>query len=119
MFARQNIEQVTPIDASDRFFMAQLVLVDVRTDSEFEEVRVPGSIHIPMGQIRGRLDELTLEHPVAFICQSGHRSNRAARAAARRRDDVMNVAGGIRAWLDAGLPAATCPVSHDHERRTT
>ena len=38
--------------------------------------------------------------------------------AARHRDDVMNVAGGMDAWLDAGLPAATCPVSHEHTSPT-
>jgi rhodanese-related sulfurtransferase len=92
----------------------QLTLVDVRTEQEFEQVRVPGVLHIPVTEIKGRLGEIPAEHPVAFLCRSGHRSSLAARMAARHRDDVMNVAGGMDAWLDAGLPSATCPVSHEH-----
>lgn len=118
MLGFKSIEKVTPGEVSDRFFMGQLTLVDVRTEQEFEQVRVPGVLHIPVTEIKGRLAEIPAGHPVAFLCRSGHRSSLAARMAARHRDDVMNVAGGMDAWLDAGLPAATCPVSHEHTSPT-
>lgn len=112
MFGRRRIQAITPQVASDRFFTAELTLVDVRTDAEFAEYRVPGVLHIPVQEIRGRLDEVPTRHPVAFVCRSGHRSATAARAAARHREDVLNVAGGMNAWLAAGLPVARCRVSH-------
>lgn len=114
MFGFKSIDKVTPGEVSDRFFMGQLTLVDVRTNEEFEQVRVPGVLHIPVTEIKGRLGDIPTEHPVAFLCRSGHRSSLAARLAARHRDDIMNVTGGMDAWLSAGLPAATCPVSHGH-----
>ena len=118
MLGFKSIDKVTPGEVSDRFFMGQLTLVDVRSDEEFEEVRVPGVLHIPVTEIKGRLAEIPAGHPVAFLCRSGHRSSLAARMAARHRDDVMNVDGGMDAWLRAGLPSATCPVSHERSSNT-
>ena len=91
------------------------MIVDVRTAGEYEQVRVPGAIHIPLPEVHSRLGELRADRPVAFLCRSGHRSAVAARRAAKERTGVLNVAGGMNAWLDADLPAARCPVS----RRTT
>ena len=111
MFGLRRIEAITPQAASDRFFTAELAIVDVRTDAEFRQFRVPGVVHIPAHEIRSRLDEVPTGHPVAFVCRSGHRSASAARLAARHRDDVLNVAGGMNAWIAAGLPVARCRVS--------
>lgn len=111
MFGRRRIEAITVRQASDRFFAGELVLVDVRTHQEFERVRVPGSLHIPLHEVRGRVPDLRADHPVAFICRSGHRSTVAARRAVRARPDVLNITGGMNAWLAAGLPSADCPVS--------
>lgn len=112
MFGRRPIESIDPQTASDRFFTAEIVLVDVRSRAEYEQVRVPGTIHIPLAEVGRRLDEVRSDRPVAFLCRSGHRSMAAARKAAKHRDDVLNVAGGMNAWLAAGLPAARCRVSH-------
>ena len=84
MLGFKSIDKVTPGEVSDRFFMGQLTLVDVRSEEEFEEVRVPGVLHIPVTEIKGRLAEIPVGHPVAFLCRSGHRSSLAARMAARR-----------------------------------
>jgi rhodanese-related sulfurtransferase len=116
MFGRRSIESITARAASDRFFTGELVLVDVRTRHEFEQLRIPGALHIPLHEVRGRLDELRTDHAVAFLCRSGHRSAVAARRAATRRTDVVNVAGGMNAWLAAGLPTADCQASRSKRR---
>jgi len=109
MFRRRRIESITPRTACDRFFTGELVLVDVRTHLEYERTRVPRAIHMPLIEVGSRLGELPAGHPVAFLCRSGHRSALAARAAARHRTDVLNVTGGMNAWLAAGLPTSDCP----------
>ncbi len=116
MFGRRPIEAITVRVASDRFFTGELMLVDVRTHREFEQVRVPGAVHIPLPELSNRLGELRTDHAVAFLCRSGHRSAVAARRAAKQRPDVLNVTGGMNAWLAAGLPAADCPVSRSSRR---
>ena len=111
MFGLRRIESIAPRHASDRFFTGEIVIVDVRTPSEYAHVRVPGAIHIPLLELRARVGELRADRPVAFLGASSHRSALAARRAAKQRADVLNVAGGMNAWLAAGLPAARCPVS--------
>ncbi len=116
MFGRLRIETITARAASDRFFSGELVLVDVRSHQEYERVRVPGAVHIPLHEVRGRVAELRTDHAVAFLCRSGHRSAVAARRAAKQRPDVLNVTGGLNAWLAAGLPTADCPASRSSRR---
>jgi len=111
MFGRRRIEAITARAASDRFFSGELVLIDVRSEREYAQVRVPGAVHIPLHEVGGRLGELRTDHPLAFVCRSGHRSAVAARRAARHRPDVLNVAGGMNAWLAADLPVSDCPAS--------
>ena len=116
MFGRRRIETITARAACDRFFTGELVLVDVRTRLEYERRHVPRAIHIPLIEVSSRLGELPAGHPLAFLCRSGHRSALAARAVARQRTDVLNVAGGMNAWVAAGLPTSTCP-GPGHRRR--
>jgi len=109
MFGRHRIESITPRAACDRFFTGELALIDVRTHLEYDRVRVPRAIHIPLIEVGSRLGDLPADHPVAFLCRSGHRSALATRAVGRHRTDVLNVAGGMNAWLAAGLPTSDCP----------
>ena len=94
--------------------MGLLVIVDVRSEAEWRRVRVPGVTHIPLSHVTRRLPEVRSDRPVAFVCRSGHRSTLAARRAARQRDDVTSIEGGMNAWLAAGLPAARCTPPHTH-----
>jgi len=116
MFGLRRIESIAPRRASDRFFTGEIVIVDVRTAGEYEQVRVPGAIHIPLPDVRSRLGEVRDDRPAAFLCRSGHRSAVAARRAAKERTGVLNVTGGMNAWLAAGLPSADCPVSRSRRR---
>lgn len=108
MFLAGHVEAVTPRTASDRFFMGRLVIVDVRSETEWRRVRVPGATHIPLARLGCRLGAVRADMPVAFLCRSGRRSTLAALRAARERGDVATIAGGMNAWLAAGLPAARC-----------
>jgi rhodanese-related sulfurtransferase len=81
-----------------------IALIDVRRPDEFEVARVPGARLIPLGDLVERIDEVPTEGTVYVICATGARS---ARAAAHFRSlgiDAVNVAGGTKAWMDAGLP---------------
>ncbi len=72
-------ETMTVQSASDRFFTGNLTIVDVRSDAEFAQARVPGATHIPLAQLRRRLPEVRSDRPIAFLCRSGHRSALATR----------------------------------------
>jgi phage shock protein E len=51
-------------------------VIDVRTDSEFQEGHLPGAINIPYDQITSRLAELPSDRsqPIVLYCRSGRRS---------------------------------------------
>jgi rhodanese-related sulfurtransferase len=110
-------ETMTVKSASDRFFTGNLPIVDVRSDAEFAQARVPGATHIPLAQLKSRLSEVRSDRPIAFLCRSGHRSALAARRAAKRRPDLASIEGGMDAWIAADLPTARCRPPHC-DRRT-
>jgi rhodanese-related sulfurtransferase len=87
------------------------LLVDVRERSEFVEVRVPGAVLYPTSSFLLRFEELPRDRPLHVICQTGSRS--AAVTAFLLRNgwsDVHNVAGGMVAWLRAGLGVRRGPL---------
>lgn len=82
-----------------------LVLLDVRTDEEWDDGHLEGAIHVHGGFVVERLDEIPDGRPVAVMCDSGYRSTVAASVLRRHGfDDVRNVPGGMTAWEGADLP---------------
>ncbi len=50
-------------------------LLDVRTNAEFSQGHVEGSVNIPIDQLGQRLEDVKgLPHPIAVCCASGGRS---------------------------------------------
>ncbi len=76
-------------------------LIDVREPNEFEICRIPGSTLIPLGQLRSRAGELDRSQEIVVHCKMGGRS---AKAVAQLQelgfDRVLNLTGGILAWID-------------------
>ena len=79
----------------------RLVLFDVREGRERAQRFVPGSKHLPLGQVEARLHELPRDTPLAFICETGRRSALATATARRHGYDARNVKGGMAAWTRA------------------
>ena len=75
-------------------------IVDVRTEIEFEEGNVVGSINIPLHNIIEKVEELKAMQPLVLCCLSGNRSGQAtAFLQAQGCDDVHN--GGGWEFVDA------------------
>ena len=81
-------------------------VVDVRYPNEWEAGHIDGSVHIPLDYVYERTEELDRSRPVVTVCRSGSRSAQAAEELAGEGFDVRNLAGGIVAWADCGLPIA-------------
>ncbi|PSR24785.1 MAG: hypothetical protein C7B47_14055 [Sulfobacillus thermosulfidooxidans] len=80
------------------------VVIDVREAYELRAGTVPGALHIPMGQIQSRVQELDKDRKYAIICQSGSRSASVAGWMSQQGFDVNNVVGGMSLWLGARHP---------------
>jgi rhodanese-related sulfurtransferase len=83
------------------------VLFDVRQPDEFAEVRVPGAVLVPLGEVPDRIAEFSDRGTVYVICRSGNRSGQAVGFLRGRGIDAINVAGGTMAWVESGAPTDT------------
>jgi rhodanese-related sulfurtransferase len=90
---------------------AGAVLIDVRQAAEYAAARVPGAQLIPLADLVERIDEVPAAGTVYVICAVGARSAKAVQHLRAQGIDAVNVAGGTRAWIDAGLPTDSDPGS--------
>jgi rhodanese-related sulfurtransferase len=81
------------------------MLLDVRTEEEWAQGHIEGSVHIPMDQVIARLDEI--EDRVVCICAVGARSARVAAYLNDQGREAVNLDGGIYAWADEMRPIQT------------
>ena len=101
-----DIQQIDPADAAQRAESGALLL-DVREPDEWTAGHAPGAKHLPLGELGARVDELPKDRPIVAVCRVGGRSNKAAEALVNAGYDVVNLAGGMRAWDAAGQPVVT------------
>lgn len=111
--ARQEaVENTTPIispeDLLERIEASQdLLVLDVRTQREFDAGRVPGAVLVPHTEIADRLGEIIAfrDKPVVVYCQVG---GRASRAESLLRElgftKVLHLEGDWRAWSASNRP---------------
>jgi rhodanese-related sulfurtransferase/glyoxylase-like metal-dependent hydrolase (beta-lactamase superfamily II) len=79
--------------------------IDIREPDEYEEGHMPGARSIPTAEVPLHLGELAGSSRIYISCLSGRRSGRIARTLAYIGfRDVVNVSGGFKAWVAAGLP---------------
>ncbi len=80
------------------------LLLDVREPEEIAAGRADQAVTIPLGDLALRLNELPTDSTIVVVCRSGNRSSIAARTLKTEGYDAINLAGGMLAWQDAGLP---------------
>ncbi len=76
------------------------LVLDVREPTEAAICAIPGAPLLPMGQLAQRIDELPRDRPIVAYCRSGARSAQATRFLRDKGLDVVNLHGGILAWID-------------------
>ena len=89
---------------------SSVVLLDVRTASEFAEGHIEGAINIDQGQsdfMEKAKAALPMDKKIAVYCRSGSRSANAAGKLAAEGYRCVNLKGGIVAWKEADKPVKT------------
>lgn len=80
-------------------------LLDVRTPEEYRQVRLQGSILIPVNEVERRIGEIPKSRPVVVYCAVGSRSSLVAALLAQRGyREVYNITDGIVGWYRNGFP---------------
>ncbi len=102
LFRRHRIHEVLPQEAVGLQDQGA-ALLDVREDDEWAAGHAPGAVHVPLAEVSAAASRFDGRQVLA-VCRSGGRSAKAAEVLAGAGIDVRNVAGGMTAWVQAGLP---------------
>jgi rhodanese-related sulfurtransferase len=85
-------------DKIDAVVAAGGLLLDVREPEEVARGTIPGSVNIPLGTLRQRLEDLSKEQPIYITCQVGMRGYVAARILAAEGFTAINLDGGYQTY---------------------
>jgi rhodanese-related sulfurtransferase len=81
-----------------------LFILDVRQPFEYQLGHIHGASLIPLNELSERIDHLPAGKEIICVCQSGSRSYSAARYLLSAGYQVIDMQGGMNAWLQSGLP---------------
>jgi len=81
------------------------LLIDVRTDEEFQSLHIPESLSLPLDQLEEQMEFIPINLDLVVVCRSGNRSGEG-------RDllldagfpRVTSMEGGLVEWVRAGYP---------------
>ncbi len=105
-----DIDVVTAYDMIMGDSYPYLVILDVRSQAEYDSVHIGLSVLIPHTELESRIGELdgNQNHEIIVYCGSGGRSVTASEILdAHGFAKIYNMLGGITAWMDAGYPIIT------------
>jgi rhodanese-related sulfurtransferase len=94
----------TPHQVKELLDQGDLQLVDVRQQHEHEAGRIAGDRLIELDRLGAEAGTIERDRPVVFYCRTGGRSAMATQAFEQAGFDAHNLAGGLVAWDEAGLP---------------
>ena len=83
-----------------------VVVLDVRPRSEYDEQHLPFARSLPLGELRARLAELPKDKPLVAYCRGPFclMSDEAVTLLTRRGFKATKLADGVSEWFAAGLP---------------
>jgi rhodanese-related sulfurtransferase len=91
------------VEKAHTLWQGGTVFIDVRTQEEWNEVRIPDVPLIPLDELEGRLSEVPDDVPVVLQCRSGNRSRQALDILQKAGySNIVSMSGGIRDWEAAG-----------------
>jgi rhodanese-related sulfurtransferase len=93
------MKTISPNEVNERLSAGEpLNIIDVREVGEVKTGKIPTSIHLPLGLLEFRMNELNKKKEYIVACQSGGRSSQAVRFLDYQGFNVINMNGGMLAW---------------------
>jgi rhodanese-related sulfurtransferase len=98
-------QALTPFEAKTLLDKGEAVLIDVREPAEYKAEHIKGSHLLPLGGCcPATLPAAAHGKKVIIHCKAGKRGEKACAALMESGQEVYNLAGGLDAWVAAGLP---------------
>lgn len=110
------VNMITPQQASEMLAAGEAILIDVREPEEFTAEHIVYATSLPLGAVQNLFPKLNLPkgRKVIFHCLKGGRGQQACLAAGTGDAagyDLYNIAGGLQAWKESGLPVISAGTS--------
>ena len=101
----ETLGTISAIDTKKMLESKDLLLLDVREESEWEAGHIGGAKRIYVGHLQKDADKLPKDKPIVITCTWGGRAGLAASILKRRGfEEVYNLLGGMNAWENLGYP---------------
>src|SRR4051794_9354743 len=121
---KQQIREVDTATADELRAQPGAVVLDVREPDEYEQGAIPGSLHIPRGNLESNIEPRVTDRDTKLLvlCAGGNRSAFAAKTLEEMGyTDVVSVIGGFNKWKDEGrdwkVPQALSPEQRNRYQR--
>ncbi len=96
VLSRLGIKQLSARELDQKKGMA---ILDVRTNKEYEQGHIPGSVHVQLSEIGDKVKKLKKDKELVVYCQNGSRSVWAIkRLMGMGYKNLYNLKGGYNAW---------------------
>jgi rhodanese-related sulfurtransferase len=99
-----NVDQ-----AYQMYQQADVFVLDVRTQEEWDEYHAPNTTLIPLDQLPARLNEVPKDREILIVCRSGNRSQEARDILRAAGFNATSMSGGLREWYARGYPIEGAP----------
>ncbi|EOO75262.1 hypothetical protein IC7_05339 [Bacillus cereus BAG1O-1] len=104
----ESYKEKTSIELYPHIKGGSVRVLDVRSKKEWEEGHLHDAIHITLGNLFEKLNDVPKDCPIVLQCRTGLRSAIAASILQKAGiKEVVNLKGGFLAWKKAGLPYDT------------
>ena len=99
----RKIDRVTTEQLSEKLTKSDPpAILDVRTEKEWQEGHVAGSVNVPLNHLQKRIADVRKGKPLVVHCEGGYRSAIACSILEQAgRSDISDLVGGYKAWATA------------------
>jgi len=98
MIAANRLRGDTPTEHWENAPGPDALIIDVRTKKEFEKGHVEGAMHVPLDELRSRLEDLPRDREILPYCGVGQRSYYATRILLQNGFKARNLSGGMQTY---------------------
>jgi rhodanese-related sulfurtransferase len=104
--ASQDLPAFVSVQQAYELYQQEDVFVlDVREPFEWDEVHIPNTTLIPLGELAGRVNEVPKDAKIVVVCRSGNRSQEGRDILLQAGfENVTSMNGGVVSWRSMGYP---------------